>query len=128
MLYWGSAGSWGNVSKGSQRDSGQDAHRAPALHPLLTSELERLRTELKQRKEQVLGRQQLLGSLGSQGITPLVQIKKQRSQDSGFLSHPGWQTHPSPSVPNLRLRGGVGRVSEGDAGQKSCIPLMQAAG
>ena len=59
-----------------------------------------------------------MGSLGSQGITPLVQIKKQRSQDSGFLSHPGWQTHPSPSVPNLRLRGGVGRVSEGDAGQE----------
>lgn len=66
--------------------------------------------------------------MGSQDITPLVRIKNQRSQDSGFLSHPGWQTHPSPSMPNLRLRGGVGRVSEGDAGQKSSIPLMLAAG
>lgn len=35
----GSAGSCGSVSKGSQRDAGQDAQRAPALHPLLPSEL-----------------------------------------------------------------------------------------
>lgn len=73
----GSGGSQGNVSKGSQHEAGQDAHRAPSLHPLLTSDLWRAYAQnWSRREEQVWGRQQLLHIWGVRDVASVVQMKK----------------------------------------------------
>lgn len=96
----GSAGSWGNVSKGSQHEAGQDVHRAQSPCPQLTSDLCRAYGQNWNGGRAGPGEARVHGA-GGTGLSPhCTNGEAGLVPCSGLLrlpeKEPGWEPPPTP--------------------------------